>query len=453
MWNYINKILIAPVIILSFLLNPFQALAITLTLGQTTDSTSTTSSSGDASRVSQAISTMGGVITGGHARIWLDSAGSSQTRLVLYSDSAGDPANLLAYSDIVTITQTSEALVDYIFSSENQIYIAPNTPYWVGFIAEDPGAINYVWSRGSTGATARRTSAGDTFSDGPNLVFNETSAGTGIIDVYLDFTEGFGQTHTLLNSSLYKSGLAYTFDGVDERAYVDNPTGFTSDNTGSIGIELTFSDLTLTNGSFINISGMAGVNATPGGQFQIGVRRDDTLAPTNKRRISVLNFDGTTGREVIGSTDLAINTPYHIVVQSNGSAYSVYINGSLETLTVRLVANTGLWFSDFSFSGTPRFAIGNTYRQASWAPLHITGAIGGYFITSDTLTQTQVTNLYNSGKPVHPCLLITCSNIHSFWRLGESDNGSVTTTFDSLGTNNLTPENMENADITSTNYY
>lgn len=257
------------------------------------------------------------------------------------------------------------------------------------------------------------------------------------------------------NANKHKSWHRTLFDGVDERMYKDSPTGINSDNEGSILTYLTpgSSSISISNGKFVNISGIAGVNVTPGGQFQIGIRRDDALFPTNKKRISLLTYDGTTSREALGSTDLVVDTMYYIVVQSNGSAWKIFINGVEETLTMRSGTNTGLWFSDFSYSGTPRFALGNTYRQNAWAPISFNGYLGGYLITSEVLTQAQITALYNNGQPLDPLLFINKTQARIYWQMGDTESGVISTVYDSISGNNLTSENMENADIVSSNYY
>jgi len=199
-----------------------------------------------------------------------------------------------------------------------------------------------------------------------------------------------------------------------------------------------------------------GDNNVAQNQLNFGVRRDDSIFPTDKKRISILTYVSGTGHEVIGSTDLVTGTLYNVVYVSNGSSWTIYLNGTAETLTVRLgggSGNSGRWFSDYPFLGTPRWALGNTFRQNAWAPVSIDGRLDNCGITSEQLSASQASALYNGGSPVNPCRIINCSSVRSYWEMGDAENNTITTMFDMTGGNNLTSENMENADIASTNYY
>lgn len=255
------------------------------------------------------------------------------------------------------------------------------------------------------------------------------------------------------NSNIINNSWYWTdFDGVDERMYKDNPTGFTSDNTGSFFCYFTFDSVTVANGGFINVAGMGDTNAAFN-QINIGLRRDDSLFPTNKPRMAILSAISSSYQEVMGSTDITTGTLYNLVIVSNGSAWTIYLNGTAETLTTRTGSNTGRWFSDYSFPGTPRWALGNVFRQNAWAPVSLDGQLDNCGITSEQLSASQASALHNAGDPVNPCRIIDCSLMRSYWEMGDSENGVITTTYDLTGGNNLTSENMENADIQSTNYY
>lgn len=256
----------------------------------------------------------------------------------------------------------------------------------------------------------------------------------------------------LYNSYQSKSWHRTLFDGVDERMYKISPTAFTSDNEGSIFSYFTFNSVTVANNGFINIAGMGDTNAAVN-QINIGLRRDDSLFPTNKPRIAILSGISGSYEEVMGSTDITTGTLYNLVIVSNGSAWTIYLNGTAETLTTRTGSNTGRWFSDYSFPGTPRWALGNVFRQNAWAPVSLNGYIGGFGITGEVLSQTTVTNLYNNNKPVDPCLYLDKTLVRTYWTMGDLESGVINPTYDACGSNNLTAENMENGDIVPSNYY
>lgn len=245
------------------------------------------------------------------------------------------------------------------------------------------------------------------------------------------------------------------YDGVDERSYKDNPTGFTSDNTGSVSFWVKFDTVTLANNGFINVAGM-GDNNVAQNQMNFGLRRDDTLFPTDKKRISIIALVSGIGQEVVGSTDIVAGTLYNVVYVSNGSSWTIYINGTAETLTIRLgggSGNSGKWFQDYTWPGTPRWALGNVFRQNGWAPISLNGQMYLALVTGEQITASQASALYNNGIPKDPAGILDMSQIRSIWSMGGSESGVITTLNDLRGSNNLTSENMENADIISSNFY
>lgn len=271
MWNYLKKLLVAPVLILSFLLNPFQVFAVSVSFGNTTNGGGSTGITVDRITVSPATPTSSGIITAGHARVWV-SGGSSNSRLVVYSDLAGEPNNLLAVSDVLVITGTSETQENYTFSGVNQIGITAGTSYWIGVHFEDPGAFNFTYSRSST-ASQQKTST-DTYSDGSEAVFTVATTTTGPIDVFIDYIEQNGGNQTLVNSTLNNSGLSLDHDGVDESSKSINDPSFSSNTAGTISCWVNPDTVLGANGLRV-IFGAGGEDtdeATNFGAFFIGLR-------------------------------------------------------------------------------------------------------------------------------------------------------------------------------------
>jgi hypothetical protein len=63
-------------------------------------------------------------------------------------------------------------------------------------------------------------------------------------------------------------------------------------------------------------------------------------------RLAVFQSNNDTADLVYGSTTLAVGTWVHAALVSDGSAWSLYHNGRVESLTVNSGANTGDWFAD-----------------------------------------------------------------------------------------------------------
>lgn len=260
------------------------------------------------------------------------------------------------------------------------------------------------------------------------------------------------------NNILNHSWLRLDFDGVDEAGKSGNdPTGYTN-TVGSMCSWVVFDTVLGADGTRV-IWGAGGDDtdqATAFGQIIVDLRRQASLSVTN--RIEVLHrADGSgTVNRVAGGTTISAGTLYHICVTTSGTAWKIYLNGTAETLTTLTGSNTGDWVGDMGTVGTRHHAIGNAWRDGAWGVSWFDGKIDDTFITSTELSATDITNLHNGGKPIHPCAVIACSNVNIFWKLGEDSPSTVTTMHSARGTtstDNMTMENMESADIVTTSYY
>ena len=247
------------------------------------------------------------------------------------------------------------------------------------------------------------------------------------------------------------------FDGVDEAGKSgDDPTGNT-DTSGTLCAWVTFDD-TLAANNFNIIFSAGGDDtdqATNFGQFSFG--RRFAAGIDNKLEILTRVDGSATVNRVRGGTTLSAGT-YFLAITSNGTTWNLYVNGVAETLTTVAGSNTGDWFGDIGTVGTRHYSVGNSWRDGAWGTGWLNGKIDEvYFYSSLILTQAQLTSLYNGGKPVTPRILeIDIGLPWVYWRMGESAGGTVTTMPVVIGnpsTDNFTMENMENADIVSTNYY
>ena len=155
-------------------------------LGNTANGASQSTSSANKTVVSKATASVTGTVTAGHARLWVDS-GSASVRMCIYSDSSGDPSSLLGLSDALTISNTTEAERDFVFSGAQQAETSVGVDYWIGFTWPDPGTNNILWSRGGTAAQAKQNSLNGAVSFG-----TPGTALAGPIDAYVDVTSQTG---------------------------------------------------------------------------------------------------------------------------------------------------------------------------------------------------------------------------------------------------------------------
>lgn len=161
------------------------------TFGKLTNGTSSSSSSVDKKVCSSASPSSNGVVETLHIRLWLTGADTVPARGFIYSDSSGAPNALLAVTDDLNITNTTEQEITFTFTGANRINIQSGVTYWIGAHWEDPGVDSVTWSRDST-ASQRVEGSGDTFADGTSDPFGTPNYLSGPIDCYVTYTESGG---------------------------------------------------------------------------------------------------------------------------------------------------------------------------------------------------------------------------------------------------------------------
>jgi len=149
----------------------------------------------------------------------------------------------------------------------------------------------------------------------------------------------------------------------------------------------------------------------------------------NKLRIT-FRASGGTVKTADGSTTINDGNWHHVVAVSSGTAYSLYVDGSAETLTNS--NNDGTWFGDL------------TSLTSTNIGSHVRSAAGNYFLGNiddvavwDSDQSSNISTIYNSGKPSD---LSTFSPSPALWyRMGDgSEGGTGTTIYDASNSNNGT---------------
>ena len=119
---------------------------------------------------------------------------------------------------------------------------------------------------------------------------------------------------------------------------------------------------------------------------------------------------------------------------------------------VNKVTTSGVWNHVVVTSATAITA-GEVTLGRGAGSVYYEGGLDDVAIWDEALTAGDVTTLYNGGKPNGVKGTSIDSDIAGYWRMGESEGGSVTTFYDVVGGNNLTSSNLESGDIASTDYY
>jgi hypothetical protein len=157
----------------------------TTQLGKLTDGIANSVSSGNKAVASKWTVSNTGTITAGHSRLWVDT-GTASVQMAVWADSSALPAALLGLSTAVTISNTAEALIDFVFPAGQQAAITASTDIWIGFTWADPGTNNVTWSRDGTAGGSQQANF-----QAPNP-FGTPAASSGPIDAYVDVVSGSG---------------------------------------------------------------------------------------------------------------------------------------------------------------------------------------------------------------------------------------------------------------------
>lgn len=247
---------------------------------------------------------------------------------------------------------------------------------------------------------------------------------------------------TIIAPSRFLNSRCAEFNGTNEYMVRTGTLSFRSDTAGAmsmwIRIPATFgSDQAHIYGSFY---------VSDSARILIGVRRHPGTGTGTFFSFSTVRGGVTRGYSAT-TTALTANTWFHVVFQSTGTSYEVYINGTAQTITQWFgpTANNGDWCGDFT-GASVRLQFGANYVSGSPA-LYYAGRLDEFvYVGGRALTSGEVTETYNSGTPLNPNKLSYASDIDAWWRFGDSRD-NATTMFDEIGTNDLTLVNMD-----ATNY-
>lgn len=140
---------VLPLVLIAAVFAANVSIAATATFGVTTDSGSQQAFSGDRMYLSTASPSSSGTVVSATCRSSISVAGSYPAKIVVYADNGGTPDGgaLLAETDQMTISNTTEQENTAVFSGANLIAVTSGTPYWFGLFFDDPGVPNAQISR------------------------------------------------------------------------------------------------------------------------------------------------------------------------------------------------------------------------------------------------------------------------------------------------------------------
>jgi hypothetical protein len=153
-------------------------------IGKTSNGTSQTTGSADRKAVSLVTTVHNVYLLSIKARCWVASTATVAKAVVYAADgSGGAPGTLVAESDEVAISNTTEAEITFPFSVADYPWLDGSTNYYIGLHWKNPGSTNFLFSRANTSNLVKANA--DTYSDGASSSFGTVTNESGAIDAYL----------------------------------------------------------------------------------------------------------------------------------------------------------------------------------------------------------------------------------------------------------------------------
>ncbi|MBU4480668.1 LamG domain-containing protein, partial [Patescibacteria group bacterium] len=200
---------------------------------------------------------------------------------------------------------------------------------------------------------------------------------------------------TWKSASQCHTGACLSFDGTDD--YVSQTiSGFrSSDSAGTVS---------------------AWIKTNNSGTINILTSADEATAvyylifKLTSGKLGVQQLNNDTQDLVQGTTSIADNLWHYVAVVSNGSTYSLYVDGKAESLTVDSGSNSGDWFADTL--NRDNLMIGLLKRTTSTG--FFNGSVDDVRIYNYARTAAQIAWDYNRGKPV------------AHWKMDDGQNTATT---------------------------
>lgn len=223
-------------------------------------------------------------------------------------------------------------------------------------------------------------------------------------------------------------------NGTNQYGWVNNPT-FKTDTAGCFSFWIKLDAVFAANGT----QAIIGYGVNDGANdaiFLIAVRRTTTTGTGTYLAINTRTTHGGTNNGVSGTTTpLAAGAWTYCEIETNGTTWSMRVNGVTQTITAWTGSNTGDWLGDIS-GASHKLVIGNNYVSNALGSTWFAGVLDeiNYF---SAITGAQSTLMYNGGTPANPHRVQFGSAWKSWWRCGDSrDTTSIL--YDEIGTNNIT---------------
>lgn len=199
--------------------------------------------------------------------------------------------------------------------------------------------------------------------------------------------DGNNATNSNVTSSTDRFGnsnQAFLFNSTSDYLKVTNPS-FTTNKKGSFIGWVKFNSVGTT--QYIGSVGDEGSIES----YLSFIRLDGS-----NQKLSIYQREAGLANWVEGTTVINPNQYYFIVMESNDTEWSLYINGVKELLSIRSGANTGKWVGDLT--SIDNFVIGNLLIQEPYTIPNFDGVIDDIWVYNRPLEECEIKALYQDSK-------------------------------------------------------
>lgn len=222
-------------------------------------------------------------------------------------------------------------------------------------------------------------------------------------------------THTNAKNEIDLSPFVnLDFDGTDDYARRAESGYRSADSAGTIQ-------------AWVNFDALGSEEYIFGCFDEAGTQNFLAVYKTSGDEISVIHDDAGSQDEVATSgASLVAGKWHHIAVVSSGSAYTIYIDGVSQTLSVVSGTNSGDWFADITAAPHDNIVFGAKYQSS--VASYLSGKMGKVAVYSAALAATQITKDFEE-------LTMSSTNRVGYWAVDEA---TGTTLADADNSKNLT---------------
>lgn len=237
-------------------------------------------------------------------------------------------------------------------------------------------------------------------------------------------------------SARFLDEKAIQFNGANQYAYKAAPS-FQANTAGAFSFWFRPTNVHASDGIYALIALGNASGAANTASFFISLRRYAGSGIFNSIEIFTRRTNGGTfSATAAKGLTLTAGTLYHVVVQSNGSAWDIRVNDTTPTKTNWQSGdgvNPGWWLGDITLS-TPRLSMGARVFS-SGVDLYAPCTLNEVYYVNRVLTNTEITGLYKGGVTGNPLRIVPQADLKLILRCGDPQD-DATTMYDRSGLGN-----------------